>query len=107
MAKIKEVRGPTRMLPVVGDRRDDCALMSDCLGELWRAVAPRVLGDASCPSTCTSFRPVRADASEYTRGLGSWAPFEEHAPEEEKRPARHVERERDEQGRYRRERNCP
>ena len=62
------VEGPTRMLPLAGERRD-CARASDCLGELLRAYAPGQPRTASCPPTCTSFQPVQASAG---AGLGSW-----------------------------------
>jgi len=66
------VRGPTRMLPIVGDRRD-CAHASACLGELLRAAAPSSPRAASCPSTCSLFVPPgRPEGGELDAGLGAW-----------------------------------
>lgn len=66
------VRGPTRMLSVIGDRRD-CAHASACLGELLRAAAPSSPRAASCPSTCSLFAPPgRPERGELDAGLGAW-----------------------------------
>jgi hypothetical protein len=66
------VRGPIRMLPVIGDRRD-CAHASACLGELLRAAAPSSPRAASCPLTCSLFAPPgRPERAAYDAGLGSW-----------------------------------
>jgi hypothetical protein len=70
--EVHDFRGPTRMLPVAGDRRD-CALASTCLGELLRACAPASPHAASCPPTCSSFRPPpRPERAEFGAGLGAW-----------------------------------
>jgi hypothetical protein len=70
--EVREFRGPTRMLPMAGNRRD-CALASACLGELLRACAPASPHAASCPSTCVSFQPPpRPERAEFGAGLGAW-----------------------------------
>ena len=70
--EVHDFRGPTRMLPVIGNRRD-CALSSACLGELLRACAPASPHAASCPATCSSFEPPsRPEQAELGAGLGAW-----------------------------------
>jgi hypothetical protein len=48
--------GPTRMVPVKGDRKD-CRLEDDCLDELIRACGRQDPQGASCPKDCPSFQP--------------------------------------------------
>lgn len=70
--EVPSLRGPTRMLPVAGARRD-CALASDCLGELLRACAPVSPRAASCPPSCASYgSPERPERAQYGAGIGAW-----------------------------------
>jgi hypothetical protein len=50
------LKGPARMLPVVGDRKD-CRLEDECLNELIRACGRQDPQGASCPRECPSFAP--------------------------------------------------
>lgn len=60
---------PTRMLPVLGERRD-CANDSECLRELLDACEPYAPRFASCPPKCPSFQ--RPGAASPSPGLGAW-----------------------------------